>query len=448
MRDSNCSVPPNRKRSLPNRVGSDVGCRDDHRAGRCVVLLAGAACALVLLTASTARAELFLQRCGGPKVGALTLKKACAKNPGKTVVRCRRRCVQRKGLRCQRREWRQFKLERCATGAGDKDLTIQLCRPMCKRRVGKNRLQFPQWEANNVKASRQRRTFFGTIWKPRRAKVRRIAIFSAGQQTVAGSGDHANLVAASFERYRRQFKRKECCKKVPLDRHGLAARFVQAQLPNSGWTDDNTLVVSVHDLQFNHIFLPGAKRKVLRSFYDWLSAHVDWANIDYVYLAGSSRGGCFSMRFGDFIMRKSVTPARTRFILQSVDGVCKRSQKEFGTHGPAFDNPIQSKRKYRVYPTDVRAQFPKERLRNICAFHIAGGEEVTGLGLRVHAFSDRSAKGKKEDIRLVERGHTFYRQQWSPYAHAALGRNHRLKPETVGLLWKRFQECMRSWRAR
>ena len=307
----------------------------------------------------------------------------------------------------------------------------------------------PQWEANGVRDIRQKRTFFGTIWKPIRRRVRRIAIFSAGQQTsIKGPKDYPNLIASSFDGYRKHFGRRECSRKVRLDGRGLAARFAHSQPSASQWNSNNTLVVSVHDLQFNHMYTAEAKRKVLRSFYDWLSDHVDWNNVEFVYLAGSSRGGCFSMRLGQHIMGQRATRSDTRFILQSVDGVCRKAQGEFGTHGTAFDNPIAKERNYRVFPTDIRRQFPAQRLRNICAFHIAGGEEVTQWGLRVHAFSDKSARGNKNDVILRQGSHVFYRQVWSKYAHQSLGQNPMLEPNSVNLLWDHYQTCMQAWGVR
>ena len=426
------------------RSDATTGAERPRAKVRAARLVATSVAALILLAAGSAHADFFVERCGSEEVKALTHKKACKKKPGQVVVKCKRVCVDRKGVRCRKREWRESAARQCAgTAAGKEKLAVKLCRPLCGRI--KKRRPFPEWEANKVRNTRQRKTFFGTIWAPPRRDVRRIAIFSAGQQTVAGLGDHANLIASSFEGYRKRFGNRDCCKEVALDRRGLAGRFVTSQPRGSRWNENNTLVVSVHDLQFNHIFSKRAKRRVLASFYDWLSARVDWNNIDYVYLAGSSRGGCFSMRFGDHIMRKAATPQRTRFILQSVDGVCNKGQGEFGTSGSKIDNPLRRKAKYKLYPTDVRAQFPSGRLGNICAFQIAGGEEVTKLGLGVHAFSEQSARGRTGETTLVEGGHTFYRQQWSTFRHPELGRDGSLNPNTVDLLWSRLQDCMRGW---
>ena len=111
---------------------------------------------------------------------------------------------------------------------------------------------------------------------------------------------------------------------MQLDGRGLAARIVQSQPAGSGWTSDHTLAVSVHDLQSNHLFLAPGRTEVLRSSYDWRSAHVHWKNIDYVYLAGSSRGGSFSMRFGAWIMRwpeSSIGSRHRKSTAEAVSGV-------------------------------------------------------------------------------------------------------------------------------
>ena len=69
--------------------------------------------AVVVASASSAYADYFVGQCGGPKVRALTLNAACKANAGKTIVKCTEKCVERKRLRCVRREWTITKSKSC-----------------------------------------------------------------------------------------------------------------------------------------------------------------------------------------------------------------------------------------------------------------------------------------------------------------------------------------------
>ena len=63
-------------------------------------------------------ADFFIDRCGGKKVRATTLSRACKKNLRKTVVKCRRKCVKRKRLKCIKRVWKLIKSKSCGVNNG------------------------------------------------------------------------------------------------------------------------------------------------------------------------------------------------------------------------------------------------------------------------------------------------------------------------------------------
>ena len=77
-------------------------------------------CGLLFMTAGTARADFFIDKCGGKKVKALTLNGACKKNLGKTIVKCKNKCTKRKGLKCKERTWKLKKSKTCGLNTGSK----------------------------------------------------------------------------------------------------------------------------------------------------------------------------------------------------------------------------------------------------------------------------------------------------------------------------------------
>ena len=73
-----------------------------------LMLLLGA---LVIFGTSTAHADFFVDRCGGDRVKALSLNGACKKRLGKTIVKCKRKCVKRKCVKRKFLEVQEARLE-------------------------------------------------------------------------------------------------------------------------------------------------------------------------------------------------------------------------------------------------------------------------------------------------------------------------------------------------
>ena len=82
--------------------------------------IAGLSFGLLLFTGGSAYADFFVDKCGGKKIKAVTLNGACKKNLGKTVVKCKRDCVKRKGLKCKERRWKITKSKSCGVNTGGK----------------------------------------------------------------------------------------------------------------------------------------------------------------------------------------------------------------------------------------------------------------------------------------------------------------------------------------
>ena len=91
--------------------------------------------AFIVTNASAAYANYFVDRCGGTRVHASTLNKACKANAGKTIVKCTRKCVERKALRCTRRDWVVAKSKSCGVNNGS----------------GKNRVKTRRCSAKQIK---------------------------------------------------------------------------------------------------------------------------------------------------------------------------------------------------------------------------------------------------------------------------------------------------------
>ena len=85
--------------------------------------------ATVCLSTSVASAAYFVERCGATKIKSLTLRGACKKQPDKHVVKCKKKCLKRKFLKCVKYKWVQQSTSVCGLGsAGNKNqLTIKSC---------------------------------------------------------------------------------------------------------------------------------------------------------------------------------------------------------------------------------------------------------------------------------------------------------------------------------
>lgn len=78
------------------------------------IILGVLVCSWMLCGSMAYAGTYYIGRCGGKSVRAITLGRACKKNPGTLIFKCKRKCVKRKFLKCVKRRWKIKKSKRCS----------------------------------------------------------------------------------------------------------------------------------------------------------------------------------------------------------------------------------------------------------------------------------------------------------------------------------------------
>lgn len=297
------------------------------------------------------------------------------------------------------------------------------------------------WENAGMSNDNQDKAFFATMGSvPSRSNVEYIAIFSSGQQGSSGgsSGDAKNVVSGATDNYKWNTD-ENSSEPRSVQSQSVAAQFYNDQsrfLPQS-----KTLYLTLWDSQFNQLASSGEKEDTLNGYADYLNSKVYWSNIKGIVLVGSSRGGCLVMRLSQKL-RSKFSLSSVDFAIASLDGVCKKSQSEFGTTSDKLDNPLSSApNSYEAYETNMYNQFPSSTRDNHCVWHLATGDEVTGVGLGVRAFTHSSCSSASGCTLNDSNGEPFYTQKWASMTHKQAGREFSFSSETVTPILNHLDGC-------
>lgn len=305
------------------------------------------------------------------------------------------------------------------------------CFGLCTFRDNEN---FPQWPAQGVSKDNRKATYISVINKPAEPEVRDLVLLSAGQQGIdifPGRGTE-NTVTGQGSHWRKGWKKGSSIS-YSIDRRSLAAKLTELD-----WFSTNsTFFALIFDAAFYYATSTDEKKDMENAYASWLLSHAEAANIDRIFLAGASRGGCLTARLAQNIRQRSGYDQVEIYFI-GFDAVCNKSQGELSTEREAvfneFLNPdgcsLLGQNCWFAWQGNMADAFANtERLR---MFQIVGGGNVNfgdNLAGNPRAWSDN------EGARTLD----WYDQLWVPYGHKEIGRsyNEEIVASTVdaGLNW-------------
>ncbi|MFA0810063.1 hypothetical protein [Microbulbifer epialgicus] len=261
--------------------------------------------------------------------------------------------------------------------------------------------EYHAWEQEGVSNTHQLYTQIARIRQPEREDVRNLVFISAGQQPPGYGSESA--VTGQGDNYKKDcgISERSCSRSV--DGRSLARQVLDSE----HFPADDTFFAVAFDAQFNYLVSSSEKSRIERAYLNWLKSKAYVSNLETIYLAGSSRGGCLAMRLAK-ALRNDPAFRNIRTIVHSFDGVCKWDQNEMGVTSSFFRNPGNTN--YLSYYTDLNAQFPYKD--NLYIRQLAGGDEVIEL-TGVHSFVYTAT-----DINLG-----WYTQKWVDLSHITIDRD-------------------------
>lgn len=320
-------------------------------------------------------------------------------------------------------------------------------------------------------------------------KIEYIAIFASGQQGLwrlkkQKKKKIANVLSGSVGSYRKSGK-------YWINGKSLAAQFARCK---NGYCFNprTTLQFSIFDLRYEYQYSRKRRNAVLKGWLNFLlhkaGCKKSCKDLKAIYVAGGSRGGCFSMGMAQRMTRLPQLK-HVKILGLSYDGVCK--EREFGVKEgkkqrtklallkyflrgvqkkgrrkkvrslfkrkndkrekeknfwekvkfavketkEAIRNPCQKKVKrdkvYFGWKTDVNAQFKKEDKRRVCLAHIAGGETVFGARTFTHK------KCLQKSCKIGK----WYSQRWEFQTHGDILRNYKKNRARFKWSLNQFKQC-------
>jgi len=261
--------------------------------------------------------------------------------------------------------------------------------------------EYHAWEQEGVSKTHQLYTQIARIRQPAREDVRNLVFIAAGQQP-PGYGSESS-VTGQEDNYKKNCGVSEGACSRSIDDRSLARQVLDSDY----FPADDTFFAVAFDAQFNYMVSSSEKSRIEKAYLSWLKSKAYASNLETIYLAGSSRGGCLAMRMAK-ALRNDPDFREIRTIVHSFDGVCKWDQNELGVTSSFFRNPENPN--YLSYYTDLDAQFPYKE--NLYIRQLAGGDEVIEF-TGVHSFAYATT-----DVNLG-----WYAQQWVDLDHITIDRD-------------------------
>lgn len=303
------------------------------------------------------------------------------------------------------------------------------------------RQEYQPWETEHVSNDKQRRTFISRVNVPPKNQVKHLIVLFAGQQDQFTDDEDASGVTGQHYAFKTPFEATQSTlgeANVSISPDSLTDRLV---LSNPRMVDKRGVFLSLaFDHRHNNEFTISNKNEIERAFFSWLENRFEASNLESVFLAGHSRGGCLALQLSK--MFKQNYP-EVPLVLVLFDPVCNQEQDEANivrisnntydfpiapyslwANRPMVLNPINNDR--RAYVINLNQYFPnKQNLRVLNL--VSGAQVVTNLvellGYDVYAFVD-SAPGSEVELHTLQLpgfGPTWYTQEWFDRSHMSMG---------------------------
>lgn len=271
--------------------------------------------------------------------------------------------------------------------------------------------QYHWWEYYGVANGKQKRTFISRASEPDRSAVRRLVFLAAGQQNDGLDPDLPSQLTGQFDEYKDAFSAKTGSASVGLAAGSLARRLVEDLHVNP----DDTFIGLAFDARFNYDFSSSNKQEIENAYYAWLRDRFEAQNLESIYLAGHSRGGCLAMRLA---RRFNADFPAVPMVVQVFDPVCHHKDGEMGVWSGSVDNPVSDDSELFARPVNMEALFTDTS--NLRVLNIVSGALVVDIpfdiGSGIRAFAHETSDGSS-----VQKLGDWYEQRWSEIGHHWLG---------------------------
>lgn len=277
---------------------------------------------------------------------------------------------------------------------------------------------YAHWEWANVRRKHQKKTFITQLSTPSVPRVKHLVFVAAGQQNSVGDDEQKSNLTGQTDGYKNGFRRKDGHKWVTMN-EGIAHR-VMREMP---WRKDETFVALAFDARFNFEFSRTNKNRVEQAHYQWLKSKFDPSQIESIYLAGHSRGGCLVSRLAQRFANEF---PNVPLIVQTFDPVCAHSAadpvgQEFGVSSHRISNPLTTNNDYFAYGVDLNARFPQKS--HLAFLNLLSGDGFINfpIGKNVRAFSHLQAR---QENYSSGGDRPWLEQRWFVDGHNGFGRTH------------------------
>lgn len=289
---------------------------------------------------------------------------------------------------------------------------------------GHPRAEYGAWDDHNVPLASQVDTLIGRVSDPPKRRVKHLVFVAAGQQF----GEYSCQLTGQPDSYEASFPLSMGSKVVT----GLGRSLMRDLVTTRLFEPAESFMAVTLDAKFSFLLPSWDKDGVEAAYYQWLQSRFFEEELQSIFLAGHSRGGCLVARLAK---RFQQDYPNIPLVVQLYDPVC--AMGEFGVDVlGAHDNPLVADTLWRARPTNMENQltpapgFTRDNLRvmNIISadpvldFWVAGLQglilpwSLLWTGRDVTSFTHVG-----DPATLTEGGAIWYERYWAQEDHDWMG---------------------------
>lgn len=248
---------------------------------------------------------------------------------------------------------------------------------------------FPFFEA--VPRSISSAIWLSEVWLPAPEAIRQVVLMVAGQQGVRYWPFAQNNIATGQLNNWRQSARRVSYHEQKISRQSLLGQIMadgQEQAGRCyGFRPEDTLLLAAFDSGFNYLLTVKEKDSLQTAYLQWIVDRLGQKgkDVERIYLCGTSRGGCLSIRLAKSLLEDSRF-SDSQLLVSTIEAVANPLQCECNTRRDFSkqSNPFNDKSNYFAYLCDMNDYFPEEEYWRLKMLQLIGGESV--LPAIGHAF--------------------------------------------------------------
>ncbi len=284
---------------------------------------------------------------------------------------------------------------------------------------------FDFWREAGAKEACRERIWISEVWKPEPNEIRNVVLIAAGQQGAQYTWSaEANITTGQSEDWRCGKKALTCA--IPIRRRSVAGLIYEDGVDNDGglyrFSPHDTLFVLVFDAAFYYGLNQSNKQNLEDGYYNYLIDRIgpSPANVQTIFMVGSSRGGALVFRLAKRFMDGSSPLRDAKILLGTLDGVAHQGQGECGTSTSTVTNPLNSS--YRAYQARLSDFFGNPTSEQLGIYQVVGGARVVSVDVfyEARAFINHGAPTFDYSFDWVDRAHVEIGRVWQDDCAGAL----------------------------